>query len=293
MLPPGWITASDPISGRIYYANASTGETSWEAPILSPPPAPNPPHQPPTHLPIHMLHQGGPSPTVQPTANFPNPIPHISSIPQPPFYPQHMTTNNPLPIPMNANIIPNNPPVAIHHPGNPNMTIPNIPQPTSIQPQILPSVPIIDPAVSGAMLVPTIRSMIDQIKQQEQAKMQQEGLSSNDIEVQMELPFLSAGTIADLCNVTREYKMEQRKLLKAMKNAAAAAVTHNNKEEEEDEEPNEEDLFVSYKEPLKPHDMPIGARPPHIEPGRVDIRLMALFDQLHMLHRDETRLSRR
>jgi hypothetical protein len=34
-LPPGWVAASDPISGNPYYANPSTGQTSWD-----PPPAP-------------------------------------------------------------------------------------------------------------------------------------------------------------------------------------------------------------------------------------------------------------
>ena len=39
-LPPGWITATDPVSGRMYYANASTGQTSWDPPSLPPPPPP-------------------------------------------------------------------------------------------------------------------------------------------------------------------------------------------------------------------------------------------------------------
>jgi hypothetical protein len=31
-LPPGWVAATDPVSGHIYFANPSTGETSWEPP---------------------------------------------------------------------------------------------------------------------------------------------------------------------------------------------------------------------------------------------------------------------
>lgn len=31
-LPTGWIKASDPQSGRMYYANTSTGETRWDLP---------------------------------------------------------------------------------------------------------------------------------------------------------------------------------------------------------------------------------------------------------------------
>ena len=35
-LPPGWIALFDPSSGREYYANQATGETSWEKPQATP-----------------------------------------------------------------------------------------------------------------------------------------------------------------------------------------------------------------------------------------------------------------
>jgi protein transport protein SEC31 len=37
-LPSGWIQLLDPASGRNYYANETTGETSWERPIVAPVP---------------------------------------------------------------------------------------------------------------------------------------------------------------------------------------------------------------------------------------------------------------
>ena len=37
-LPPGWLAVSDPVSGRVYFANPSTGQTSWEVPVHLPPP---------------------------------------------------------------------------------------------------------------------------------------------------------------------------------------------------------------------------------------------------------------
>jgi len=37
-LPPGWVAATDPTSGRVYYANPTTGETQWTAPPPLPPP---------------------------------------------------------------------------------------------------------------------------------------------------------------------------------------------------------------------------------------------------------------
>lgn len=36
-LPPGWTEANDPSSGRAYFVNANTGETTWERPKSGPP----------------------------------------------------------------------------------------------------------------------------------------------------------------------------------------------------------------------------------------------------------------
>lgn len=45
MLPPGWIQANDPQTGRIYYCNPTTKETQWDPPSTSTrvptPPAPS------------------------------------------------------------------------------------------------------------------------------------------------------------------------------------------------------------------------------------------------------------
>lgn len=35
-LPAGWTAAVDPTSGRTYYVNATTGQTSWEVPTETP-----------------------------------------------------------------------------------------------------------------------------------------------------------------------------------------------------------------------------------------------------------------
>ena len=49
-LPPGWIALQDPNSGMTYYANQTTGETTWDrpAPVSAPAPAPQPAQAEPT-----------------------------------------------------------------------------------------------------------------------------------------------------------------------------------------------------------------------------------------------------
>ena len=49
-LPPGWSSAIDPNSGRTYYVNSATGQTTWEPPAAAPPAAnpPPPPGPPPS-----------------------------------------------------------------------------------------------------------------------------------------------------------------------------------------------------------------------------------------------------
>jgi len=41
-LPPGWVAIQDPSSGQTYYANQTTGESSWDPPAVAPAPAPQP-----------------------------------------------------------------------------------------------------------------------------------------------------------------------------------------------------------------------------------------------------------
>ena len=41
-LPPGWLAMQDPTSGRTYYANQQTGQTTWDPPPGAPAPTPVP-----------------------------------------------------------------------------------------------------------------------------------------------------------------------------------------------------------------------------------------------------------
>jgi hypothetical protein len=42
-LPRGWEQVADPATGRPYFCNRATGESSWTPPVAPPPPAPLPP----------------------------------------------------------------------------------------------------------------------------------------------------------------------------------------------------------------------------------------------------------
>lgn len=85
----------------------------------------------------------------------------------------------------------------------------------------------------------------------------------------LELPNLTAGAVVDLCNVRRE-------MVHSRAAASAAADGDNSMEDSGAAD------VVPY-EPLEPYDMPVLARPPHIEPGRVEIRMVSLYDKLQRL----------
>lgn len=82
-------------------------------------------------------------------------------------------------------------------------------------------------------------------------------------ECEIELPDLTAGALADLCNIRRDNNMQS---------------TTSDPEHESNTECN----VVPY-EPLEPHSMDVFARPPHVEPGRVEIRMLSLYDKLQQL----------
>lgn len=58
-LPPGWLAVTDPVSNRVYFANPSTGQTSWEppVPVSAPPPPPVFIQPPPPKRPFNELEQ--------------------------------------------------------------------------------------------------------------------------------------------------------------------------------------------------------------------------------------------
>ena len=106
--------------------------------------------------------------------------------------------------------------------------------------------PTVPPAAMN-YLVPQVRSMMD-AEQTTRAALSAASKPSPPLE----LADLTAGAVADLVNVKREHTL------------AAGEES------------------VPY-EPIKPYTLPVLAKPPHIEPGRVEIRANLLYDKLEKL----------
>lgn len=271
LLPPGWETAMDPVSGRSYYANRSTGETSWVPPSYFPTAAPPPPAiQPPP--PTTTTEKYWPIPTHP---QHPQTI-HASAHPvvpqqltQPSMYDLHGT--NVMAVlgitqPNHSQLYPSNQPFSAMALSNvPNHVIPtqqqiepmNIINNNTLSSGLGPST-----AVSLGMLVPSVRAMIDAENTQ---RVTQQVLY---IPPRLELDGLTAGAIADLCCVSRDLKARN---VDGGDFAGGGRVGKR-------EEGNDDEGDQCYT-PLQPFLLPVSSVPPHIEQGRVDIRL-------HSLHRE-------
>ena len=113
-------------------------------------------------------------------------------------------------------------------------------------------------ATAPGLLVPSVRSMITaEVNKRPFPKLELEGLT--------------AGAIADLCNITTEFKAKTVHIDKgdfADDGQTQSAIT--------------EDVNQYYM-PLEPFNLPVASRPQHIESGRVDIRLHALYSKLNRI----------
>ena len=292
-LPPGWEQANDPASGRIYYANRATGETSWTPPLF-PPMLQPPPMQLVQQTNTDMYHQqqmmlaSAPVAAVQPQQQIMMAQPDNMNIP----------VNN---VSMQSNYsthqqqyVPNQPQVVLHTTSSsePSNIIHSVMQPNShVQtPQQLetqtqsrinsntssgggglgPST-----ATSQGMLVPSIRAMINE--EYTQRVNQQQAGSVQSPPPKLELEGLTAGAIADLCNVTRELK--SRNNVDGgdfAENGGGIDIEHKQQQQGQEGDDDEEQYYA----PLQPFTLPVSAIPPLCEPGRVDIRLHALHTKL-------------
>ena len=226
-----WAQAIDPVSGRAYYFNQSTGETSWSPPVHLPPPShhfsPPPPQHDAQHQHRIVIGQAAVH-SATPTAA---PLQYQQQQQQ--QHQQQQQTQQ-LTASQNAN---------------------NAALYSSVTYQLDPTT-----ATTPGLLVPTIRATIDK----EQAQ-------TTSIP-KIELEGVSAGTIADLCNISREWR--SRNLHVDGGDFATNEVPRTDANNE---------ATNHYYKPLQPFSLPLQSRPPHVEPGRVDIRMHALYSKLRSL----------
>lgn len=108
----------------------------------------------------------------------------------------------------------------------------------------------------------------------------------------LELDGLTAGAIADLCNVSSDWRSRNVCIDKGdfaddvngetKVTGDFSTINGNNfhGKSTSQGEGNQNDGSNQYYFPLQPFQLPVSSRPPHIEPGRVDIRLHALYNKL-------------
>ena len=207
-----WEQAIDPVSGKGYYANRSTGETSWTPPPHFFPPPPPPPLQ-------HQQHQRIIDQTISHHA-----IPLAAQVQ--PLNSQHNNTS-------------------LHSTSNGSNTATyNLDPSTTTTP---------------SLLVPSIRAIIDK-----------EQTTQKERKLKIELEGVSAGTIADLCNISMEWRSRNVHI----DGGDFSSTDKNDATSTSDEAANH------YYKPLQPFSLPLQSRPPHIEEGRIGIRIHSLYSKL-------------
>ena len=214
-----WAQAIDPVSGRLYYFNQSTGETSWTPPAGD------------TATQQTFVRQAAAHDAIPPAALLQQQQQQQQQHTQP-LTAQQNTTNS-----------------ALH---------------SSVTYQLDAST-----ATTPGLLVPSVRAIIE--------KEQAQKTSLRKIELQG----VSAGTIADLCNVTREWRARNLHVDGGDFATEKHSSTH---DQNKSQNANEDDEAANhYYKPLQPFSLPLQSRPPHVEPGRVDIRMHALYGKLRSL----------
>ncbi|KAL7527480.1 hypothetical protein ACHAWF_002195, partial [Thalassiosira exigua] len=262
-LAPGWEQAIDPVSGSAYYANRSTGETSW----TPPPPHFPPPPPPPRPVQMHPVQVQQLQPNYHPEQQRWDATPQPAAPQQIQISPEvsHNPTFNTSMPPNFSQTSPQQYPEQfemMHQPNTQAMAPPQ-PQPPEPQTTAARSSSGLGPSTSTqpGLLVPSVRAMIEQEFAQR---------SKGGPVPKLELEGLSAGAIADLCNVSRELKSRNVDGGDFAGETTAGSAGKKGDEDEVDQ----------YYLPLQPFSLPVPSLPPHIEPGRVDIRLHALQSKL-------------
>lgn len=251
----------DPVSGRPYFANRLSGETRWDPPMLPPP---HPAMQPP----FTQMHQ----------------VSYQQFPPQPHQYQYHEGGQ-----PVIEHQYLAQPAVVMPMSQNQNMQMMQSTYPLPSQ-EVIPiistqkqlshpvSASINNPLSSGlgsstvntpGLLVLSVRAMINA----ENMQKLNEGVLY--LPPKLELEGLSAGAIADLCNITKELKARN---VDGGDFANGCSIVKHTDEEED----NNDEVFQPYT-PLRPFELPVSSVPPRIEEARLEIRLQALHRALNKI----------
>lgn len=239
MMNNEWTQAVDPVSGRVYYFNQSTGATSWTPPAVHFPPPPihfPPPPPSPSQHGATVIGQAAAHDTIPPTV----PLHHQ--------YQQHQQQTHPLNATQNTN---------------------NAAQYPSVTYKLDSST-----ATTPGLLVPSVRAIIEKEQTQKSSIRK------------IELEGVSAGAVADLCNVSIEFRSRNLNI-DGGDFAQQDTSTQHAQHVELNSNANDE-AANHYYMPLQPFSLPLQSRPPHVEPGRVDIRLHALYKKLRSLADEST-----
>jgi len=297
-LPPGWEEAVDPVSSRTYYANRSTGETTWERPpyFPHPPPPPRVLPSPPTSQDQQLvaatqqfqtqcnqpqlMHAGLPSVRAQQVVH-PAQAKHLELAPNNiPMATASSHNNMNMHLQMQSNYTqkylsmhPASQLVEVISSNSHTSALPQQQQP-ALKSTIFNNTTVLPATTStGMLLVPTVRAMIDaEYTQRGMIQQQQnhESVRGDESLPKLELENLTAGAIADLVNITKELKARNVDGGDFAPSGEGSSTSRIGEEDEADQ----------YYVPLQPFSLPLSAIPPRIEPGRVDIRLHALHSKL-------------
>jgi hypothetical protein len=114
---------------------------------------------------------------------------------------------------------------------------------------------------TAGLFIPAVRAIVQRKCLTDTGTLIKNEKKTNDKDPDIEFNEISAGIIADMAQVQANYRREQ----------SSMSINHETEVEETE---------YCYYEPLKPMELPIVSKAPHIESGRVDIRLMSLMDAI-------------
>ena len=127
------------------------------------------------------------------------------------------------------------------------------------------------------LLIPSTRALINKIQNEQKEDTTTTGSGNADPDPNSAELHMTAGKIADLSHIQTSYRHEIMYDHMGM----GMGMGNGNKQ-------HEIDTKYAY-EPLKPFSLPVTSAVPHVEGGRVDIRLMTLMETLSKIEKSSNK----